>query len=108
MWSKPKEAASLQKEKKILNSFLQVDGKLGFAVDELEAYFQLIDEDPELLAELEEKMAHFQEYVEETEVKHYLDGDSDASNAFLSIHPGAGGTESQDWAEILLRMYLRF
>ena len=108
IWSKPQESARLQKEKKILNSFLLVDSKLGFAVEELETYFQLIDEDPELLAELEEKMTHFQEYVEETEVKHYLNGESDASNAFLSIHPGAGGTESQDWAEILLRMYLRF
>jgi peptide chain release factor 2 len=87
---------------------LQVDGKLDFIVEELETYFQLIDEDPDLLPELEEKMNHFQEYVEATEVKHYLNGESDASNAFLSIHPGAGGTESQDWAEILLRMYLRF
>ncbi len=85
-----------------------MDGKLAFAVEEIETYFQLIDEDPELLPELEEKMTHFQEYVEETEVKHYLNGESDPSNAFLSIHPGAGGTESQDWAEILLRMYLRF
>ena len=49
-----------------------------------------------------------QETVEETEIKNYLNGDNDGSNAFLSIHPGAGGTESQDWAEILLRMYLRF
>ncbi len=87
---------------------MQVEQKISFAVEELETYFQLIDEDPELLSELEEKIAHFQEYVEETEVKHYLNGERDASNAFLSIHPGAGGTESQDWAEILLRMYLRF
>ncbi len=85
-----------------------VDSKLGFIVEELETYFQLIDEDPDLLTELEEKMTHFQEYLEEAEVKHYLNGERDASNAFLSIHPGAGGTESQDWAEILLRMYLRF
>ncbi len=85
-----------------------IDSKLGFTTEELETYFQLIDEDPSLLPELEEKIVQFREYVEETEVKHYLDGDSDASNAFLSIHPGAGGTESQDWAEILLRMYLRF
>ncbi len=87
---------------------MQVEQKINFAVEELETYFQLIDEDPELLSELEEKIAHFQDYVEETEVKHYLNGERDASNAFLSIHPGAGGTESQDWAEILLRMYLRF
>jgi len=68
----------------------------------------LIDEDPDLLPELEQKIAQLQEYVEETEIQHYLNGDSDPSNAILSIHPGAGGTESQDWAEILLRMYLRF
>ena len=85
-----------------------MDSKLGFIVEELETYFQLIDEDPDLHPELEEKMTHFQEYLEEAEVKHYLNGERDASNAFLNIHPGAGGTESQDWAEILLRMYLRF
>jgi peptide chain release factor 2 len=87
---------------------MQIDQKLNFAIEELETYFQLIDEDPDLLAELQEKLSHFQEYVEESEVKNYLNGESDPSNAFLSIHPGAGGTESQDWAEILLRMYLRF
>ena len=78
------------------------------AIEELETYLLLIDEDPELQPELEQKIALLQETVEETEIKNYLNGDNDASNAFLSIHPGAGGTESQDWAEILLRMYLRF
>jgi len=81
---------------------------LNTAIEELETYLLLIDEDPDLLPELEQKIALLQEYVEETEIKNYLNGENDASNAFLSIHPGAGGTESQDWAEILLRMYLRF
>jgi peptide chain release factor 2 len=98
----------LAKEKKILNNFIKVDQKLNSASEELETYLLLIDEDPDLLPELEQKIALLQEYVEETEIKNYLNGDNDASNAFLSIHPGAGGTESQDWAEILLRMYLRF
>ena len=48
------------------------------------------------------------EFIDEIEIKNYLSGDQDPNNAFLSIHPGAGGTESQDWAEMLLRMYLRF
>ena len=81
---------------------------MNTAIEELETYLLLIDEDPDLLPELEQKIAILQEYVEETEIKNYLNGENDASNAFLSIHPGAGGTESQDWAEILLRMYLRF
>jgi peptide chain release factor 2 len=108
IWSKPQESAKLAKEKKILNSFVKIDQKLNTAIEELDTYLLLIDEDPDLLPELEQKIALLQEYVEETEIKHYLNGDNDASNAFLSIHPGAGGTESQDWAEILLRMYLRF
>ena len=98
----------MAKEKKILNSFVKVDQKLSAAIEELDTYLLLIDEDPDLLPELEQKIALLQETVEETEIQHYLNGESDASNAFLSIHPGAGGTESQDWAEILLRMYLRF
>jgi peptide chain release factor 2 len=98
----------LAKEKKILNSIIKVDHKLNAAIEEIDTYLELIDEDPGLLPELEQKIAELQETIEETEVQHYLDGDSDPSNAFLSIHPGAGGTESQDWAEILLRMYLRF
>ena len=98
----------MSKEKKILNNIIKVDQKLNTAIEELETYLLLIDEDPDLLPELEQKIALLQEYVEETEIKNYLNGDNDASNAFLSIHPGAGGTESQDWAEILLRMYLRF
>ena len=81
---------------------------MNTAIEELETYLLLIDEDPDLLPELEQKIALLQEYVEETEIKNYLNGENDASNAFLSIHPGAGGTESQDWAEIPLRMYLRF
>ena len=68
----------------------------------------LIEEDPDLMNELVSEITKFSEFVEETEVKNYLKGDTDSNNAFLSIHPGAGGTESQDWAEMLLRMFLRF
>jgi peptide chain release factor 2 len=77
-------------------------------VEEIETYFSLLDEDPDLASELEEELGKFSRFVEETEFKQYLSGERDVDNAFLSIHPGAGGTESQDWAEMLLRMYLRF
>jgi peptide chain release factor 2 len=50
----------------------------------------------------------FSKFVEDIEIKNYLSGPNDDNNAFLNIHPGAGGTESQDWAEMLLRMFLRF
>jgi len=60
--------------------------------------------DEEFAAGLDE----LQEEVEAAEVKKMLGGEHDRSNAIVTIHPGAGGTESQDWAEMLLRMYLRW
>jgi peptide chain release factor 2 len=77
-------------------------------IEEIETYFDLLDEDPGLMDELVEQLDTFSRFVEDAEVKNYLNGERDLDNAFLSIHPGAGGTESQDWAEMLLRMYLRF
>jgi len=74
----------------------------------MDTYFDLAEEDPEIIAEIESELGIFEEFIDETETKNYLSGESDINNAFLTIHPGAGGTESQDWAEMLLRMYLRF
>ena len=96
------------RDKKSLGDFLNIGRKLTGEVEEIETYFLLIEEDPSLLEELETKVRLLQDYVEETEIKNYLNGENDGNNAFLNIHPGAGGTESQDWAEMLLRMYLRF
>lgn len=77
-------------------------------IEEIATYFDLIEEDPGLLEEAEAEINKFSAFVEEVEIKNYLGGENDANSAFLNIHPGAGGTESQDWAEMLLRMYLRF
>ncbi len=74
----------------------------------MQTYFELIKEDSSLESELFEKIQEYQTFLEEVEIQHYLNGENDINNAYLTIHPGAGGTESQDWAEILLRMYLRF
>ena len=61
-----------------------------------------------MLAELVTAVAALEERVEETELATLLTGKHDASDAILEIHPGAGGTESQDWAEMLYRMYVRW
>jgi len=96
------------KRKKAVMVDLETDDRLREFEDEIDTYFALIDEDPELLPELEKTLVHFREFIDDSEIKNYLNSENDTNNAFLSIHPGAGGTESQDWAEILLRMYLRF
>jgi peptide chain release factor 2 len=108
IWNNPKKSAELMKEKKILQCDLDIGKNLNRTIDDIETYFSLLDEDPELIKDIEKELDGFEKLVEDAETRNYLSGENDASNAFLSIHPGAGGTESQDWAEMLLRMYLRF
>lgn len=108
IWNSPKKSAVLLKEKKILEKYLAIDKQFKQCADDIETYLDLVEEDPGLLEEAEKEITHFGDLIEAAETKNYLSGENDISNAFLNIHPGAGGTESQDWAEILLRMYLRF
>ena len=61
-----------------------------------------------ILADVESEIEELERRVSETETKTLLSGPYDVNNAIVTIHPGAGGTESQDWAEMLLRMYLRW
>ncbi|MCP4156693.1 MAG: peptide chain release factor 2 [bacterium] len=108
IWDNPKKSAELMKEKKVLTSFINIGEHFETAVDDIETYFSLIDEDPDIKDELEAELLKFEKVVDEAETRNYLGGENDSGNAFLNIHPGAGGTESQDWAEMLLRMYIRF
>ncbi|MFW6207010.1 MAG: peptide chain release factor 2 [Gemmatimonadota bacterium] len=64
--------------------------------------------DPQLRAELEQASGELERAVERLELKNMLRGDDDHRDALVTIHPGAGGTESQDWAEMLMRMYMRW
>ncbi|MCK4942072.1 MAG: peptide chain release factor 2 [Candidatus Aminicenantes bacterium] len=108
LWNNPQKSTGLLKEKKRLENKLELDKRFDRDIQEIETYFLLLEEDPGLIDELQEELQNFSRFVEQQEIKNYLSGECDTDNAFLSIHPGAGGTESQDWAEMLLRMYLRF
>ena len=74
----------------------------------MEALIQLHQEGEEVLDDLSEEISTLETRVAKTEISTLLAGAHDANNAIVTIHPGAGGTESQDWAEMLLRMYLRW
>lgn len=108
IWNNPKKSADLLKEKKQLENILKIEADVINSIDEIDTYFELLNEEPGLRDELEKEIDKFKKFVDNMEIRNYLSGKNDSNNAFLSIHPGAGGTESQDWAEMLLRMYLRF
>ena len=66
------------------------------------------EDDPDTLAELEKDLSEFEKQIGVLEFRRMFSGELDANDAFLDIQSGAGGTEAQDWAEMLLRMYLRW
>ena len=66
------------------------------------------EEDESLTAEVESELASLKKAVEDLEFRNMLSGRDDSKNCILTIHSGAGGTEAQDWAEMLMRMYLRW
>jgi len=79
-------------------------------LEEMEILLQLIEEqgDEKEARELSEKLQESEETISQMEFRRMLGGEHDSSNAILSINAGAGGTEAQDWVEMLLRMYLRW
>jgi peptide chain release factor 2 len=69
---------------------------------------ELQDEGEDVTSDLQEELSRLEESLSETELQTLLSGPHDRNDSIVTIHPGAGGTESQDWAEMLLRMYLRW
>lgn len=83
---------------------------LANEVDDMSATRELLQEeyDEDMKEELENTVIQFKDKMDQFELQLLLDGPHDANNAILELHPGAGGTESQDWASMLLRMYQRY
>jgi peptide chain release factor 2 len=77
-------------------------------LDDLQVWFELAEEGESVESEITNGLNSLQKEVDNAEIKALLSGENDRNNAILTIHPGAGGTESQDWASMLLRMYLRW
>ena len=96
------------RERKRLEQILSLEDDLARRTDDIGAYFDLAGEGENVTADLQREMEALRELVDRVETETLLSGDNDARNAIVTIHPGAGGTESQDWAEMLLRMYLRW
>jgi len=91
-----------------LESAIQTDEHLASRLSDLEAYFELAREGENVLQEIRTELDALRAEVDHLETTTLLPGEHDQLNAIVTIHPGAGGTESQDWAEMLLRMYRRW
>jgi len=95
-------------ERKRLEEAIESDLRVGRTVDDLDTMFELAREGENMQADIERDLKGARELVEKLETAMLLSGENDARSAIMTIHPGAGGTESQDWAEMLLRMYTRW
>ena len=92
------------REKKRLEHVLATDADLGRRSDDIHAYLDLAKEGENVDADLQREIASLRDLLDKLETETLLSGENDARNAIMTIHPGAGGTESQDWADMLLRM----
>jgi len=109
-WDRPEKAREIIDEANRLKSWVQPWTQLDRRVGDLRALLELLEleEDPDLVSEWERGLDALSHGVEALEIKTMLQGEDDHREALVTIHPGAGGTESQDWAEMLMRMYSRW
>jgi len=110
VWSDPARAQALGQERstleKIVNTIVLLEAGLGDAVDLLEMAVE--EDDEQAAADVLGELNSMQSELEELEFRRMFSGEMDHSSAYLDIQAGSGGTEAQDWAEMLLRMYLRW
>ncbi len=113
-WNNQEEAQNVLRQRKLADDQINADEKLGKLDGDIETYIELTQAETnaaqreELLNELSRELNAADSYIGELETQTLLSGENDHLNAMMTIKPGAGGTESQDWASILLRMYLRW
>jgi len=96
------------RERKRLEDAISMDAELSRRNEDIATLFELGTEGEDVRGELKKEIDELQIVVDKLETQTLLSGATDLANAIVTIHPGAGGTESQDWAEMLMRMYMRW
>ena len=107
-WSDQDRSSKTLQQRARLEEALNLDRQISRQVEDAQALVDLAREGEPVEAELKSTLADARAFVEKVETQLLLSGENDRLNAIVNIHPGAGGTESQDWAEMLMRMYLRW
>ena len=108
IWKDQERSQSLLRSKKTLDQEIAFFSRIYEKKEELEVLVELFEEGENVLEDIKKNLSIFEDELEDAELQTLFDEEDDLRNAILTIHPGAGGTESQDWAQMLLRMYLRY
>jgi peptide chain release factor 2 len=108
VWADAARSQPLMRERKRLETLIAEDAELGRRSDDIEAYFELAREGENTEPDLTREIPALVDFADALESKTMLSEETDPLNAIVTVHPGAGGTESQDWAEMLMRMYIRW
>ncbi len=107
-WNQPERSQRIMQQRKRLTEAIQNAGSVAVTASDIDTLFELAREGEDVNGEIERELRGFESRLEQLETGMLLSGENDMRDAIVTIHPGAGGTESQDWAEMLLRMYLRW
>jgi peptide chain release factor 2 len=107
-WDNPEKAQQVIAQTRSVNAVLKPFNELFTASEDLRVLCELSEEDESLQAEVEPALVKLEKQVADFEMRSMLDGAQDASNVYLRIQAGTGGTEACDWAQMLLRMYIRW
>jgi len=107
-WNDSQGATAILKRISRIEKEIELWTDLTRRHDDMEVLFEFVEEGETGLDEVEKELKQYQKIIDDVEMKLILGKPEDIQNAIISIHPGAGGTESQDWAQMLYRMYTRW
>ncbi len=110
LWNNPAEAQKLMRERQNLDDNINAIKNLSQSLEDNVGLIELGEEegDDAVVSEAEAAIKSLEAEIAERELKTLLSGEADANDSYLEVHAGAGGTESQDWASMLMRMYTRW
>ncbi|MCV6636823.1 MAG: peptide chain release factor 2 [Thiotrichaceae bacterium] len=110
VWNEPERAQALGQERSSLEKVVETIDNLVTSLDESHELLEMAqqEQDADTVEEVTQDLTNLEAQLHELEFRRMFSGEMDSSHAFLDIQSGSGGTEAQDWAEMLLRMYLRW
>jgi peptide chain release factor 2 len=110
VWNEPERAQALGKERAALEAVVETIDQLDQGVEDVDGLLELAveEEDQETFDEIEPELAELEAKLEKLEFRRMFSGDHDASDCYIDLQSGSGGTEAQDWTSMMLRMYLRW